>query len=313
MDAVCIQEPWTWPGSRTQTHPGYDYYTPIDSWSEGANPTDPRHLIERPRVITYVRKGASLATQQRNISRNRDMLLVVVNGYSIINIYREPNTDTVIDYITITPPRNTLIGGDFNVWHSMFEPGANTAGRGGDVAEWSITSGMDYVGTSGEATHRRGHVIDLSFSNIPFTRTSVHRNLHSGSDHETLVTVIPERGAEAHIATPYRVADAALGRFSGLVHIGATRLGDPRAITNTRGIDEYVEGLEAMLKSAISTAGKQTLPTGKTAVWWSDEIHQLHREHLRLRERGQDSRSQEQHDGSKQRSGKQRKTTGEAS
>ena len=32
IDVICIQEPSTYPGTRTQNHPGYDCYAPIESW-----------------------------------------------------------------------------------------------------------------------------------------------------------------------------------------------------------------------------------------------------------------------------------------
>ena len=32
MDIVCIQEPYTHPGTKTQNHPGFDCYAPVDSW-----------------------------------------------------------------------------------------------------------------------------------------------------------------------------------------------------------------------------------------------------------------------------------------
>ena len=32
MDVVCIQEPYTHPGTKTQNHPGFDCYAPVDSW-----------------------------------------------------------------------------------------------------------------------------------------------------------------------------------------------------------------------------------------------------------------------------------------
>ena len=62
MDVVCVQEPFSFPGTRTQNHPGYDCYAPVDSWDS----IDPEQReAERPRVMTYVRKGAGLKTQQR--------------------------------------------------------------------------------------------------------------------------------------------------------------------------------------------------------------------------------------------------------
>lgn len=54
---------------------------------------------------------------------------------------------------------------------------------------------MDYIGEAGVPMHSAGHVINLSFSNIPIARTEVMPDIYSGSDHETLVTTIPGRGS----------------------------------------------------------------------------------------------------------------------
>jgi hypothetical protein len=71
MDVVCVQEPYTAPGTRTQNHPSYDYYAPIDSWD---STEEAQREAERPRVMTYVRKGAGLRTQQRRPIQSRDLL-----------------------------------------------------------------------------------------------------------------------------------------------------------------------------------------------------------------------------------------------
>lgn len=31
-DVICVQEPWASTGTKTQTHPGYTLYAPVDSW-----------------------------------------------------------------------------------------------------------------------------------------------------------------------------------------------------------------------------------------------------------------------------------------
>jgi hypothetical protein len=166
IDVVCIQEPWTLPGSKTQNHPGCDCYAPIDSWD--SEDLDQREA-ERPRVMTYVRKGASLKTQQRRPIHSRDMLWFDVNGYSILNVYRQPLKLDVIDYVTyLSPPSKCLVGGDFNAWHDMFEPGIQAIHQGAELARWATESRMDFIGTPGAPTQRAGHVLNLTFSNVPF-------------------------------------------------------------------------------------------------------------------------------------------------
>jgi hypothetical protein len=59
IDVVCVQEPYTAPGTKTQNHPSYDCYAPIDSWD---STSEAQREAKRPRVMTYVRKGVGLKT-----------------------------------------------------------------------------------------------------------------------------------------------------------------------------------------------------------------------------------------------------------
>jgi hypothetical protein len=55
----------------------------------------------------------------------------------------------------------------------MFEPGVADTNKEGELAAWSSASGIDYIENPGEATYDAGHVLDLSFSNIPFATISI--------------------------------------------------------------------------------------------------------------------------------------------
>ncbi|KAG0157823.1 hypothetical protein PDIDSM_5333 [Penicillium digitatum] len=179
-DVVCIQEPYVSAPTKKTGHPAYDCYAPTDEW-DSSDPTS--FESERPRVLTYVRKNSGLNAQQHRSSQDRDLLWVNVNGFLILNIYRQPTTD-----------KNSLIGGDFNARNEAFEPGVANANRGGEIAQWSSDSGLDFIGEPGVPTHQAGHVLDLTFSNIPYASTVVREDLATGSDHESLVTRIPGRG-----------------------------------------------------------------------------------------------------------------------
>ncbi|RAL58076.1 hypothetical protein DID88_009926, partial [Monilinia fructigena] len=194
LDVICAQEPWTSTNSRTQNHPGYDCYSPVDSWIYDT-PKDRESA--RPRVMTYIRKGAGLRVQQRRPIHSRDLLWTDVNGIAILNAYRQPTTPEVLDYVThLTPSPKCLVGGDFNAWHDMFEPGVRSTHRGADLARWSSESNMDFIGTPGEPTHNAGHVLDLTFSNIPFASTIVRKDMHTGSDHENARYIPPQQGVQ---------------------------------------------------------------------------------------------------------------------
>jgi hypothetical protein len=108
MDIVCIQEPYTYPGTKTQNHPGFDCYAPVDLWD---SEDSIQRETKRPRVMTYVRNGAGLRIQQRRPIHSRDLLWIDVNSNAILNAYRQPPSPGVIDYVTHLAPPNCLVGG----------------------------------------------------------------------------------------------------------------------------------------------------------------------------------------------------------
>jgi hypothetical protein len=146
------------------------------------------------------------------------MLWIDVNKRAILNVYREPHTSEMIDYIAhLAPPSSCLVEGDFNAWHDMFKPGVADTNKKGELAAWSSASGMDYIGNPGEATHDAGYVLDLSFSNIPFATTSIRTNMYYASDHKVQVTVIPGRGKVLLEQVHYRIPEAERSTFLALV------------------------------------------------------------------------------------------------
>jgi hypothetical protein len=83
--------------------------------------------LVRPRVLTYIRKSLDLRIQQRHSVYLRDLLWLDVNGYLILNVYRQPGTNLVIDYVTkLVSLLRCIVRGDFNVYHDFFKPGVNT-------------------------------------------------------------------------------------------------------------------------------------------------------------------------------------------
>lgn len=98
IDVMMITEPWISQEQpkTTQTHPCYDEYGPVDSWSVEEE--------DRPRVMIYVCKGVQLHTERRRPVHKRDMVWIDVNGYSLLNYYRDRETEEVLHYITSLEP-----------------------------------------------------------------------------------------------------------------------------------------------------------------------------------------------------------------
>jgi hypothetical protein len=154
----------------------------IDNWEQD---NKEEYNVIRPRVLIYIRKGLGLCVQQRRLVLSRDMLWIDVNKRAILNVYKEPHTSEIIDYVTyLASLSSCLVKRDFNVWHDMFKPGVTDINKEGELAAWSSVSSIDYIKNPREVTYNAGYVLDLSFLNIPFVTTSIQTNIHCASDHK---------------------------------------------------------------------------------------------------------------------------------
>lgn len=127
---------------------------------------------------------------------------------------------------------------------------------------------MDYISVPGQPTHCAGHVLDLTFSNILFAHSAVDASMHSSSDHETIVTSVP-------LSTPgtphleqyyYRVPEASLAKFTGLVEIGVQNIPDPLATQDIGQLDKCVTLLTETIQHSVQTAGKLDRKEGRAAL-----------------------------------------------
>ena len=138
----------------------------------------------------------------------------------------------------------------------------------------------------GQLTHCAGHVLNLTFSNIPFAQSAVDASMHCGSDYETIVTSVP-------ISTPgtlhleqyhYRVLEASLPKFTGLVEIGVRSIPDPLATQDTAQLDECVTLLTETVQHSVQTAGKLDRKEGRAAPWWTRECKTAYQAYKRARQ-----------------------------
>ncbi|PWI65488.1 hypothetical protein PCL_07089 [Purpureocillium lilacinum] len=138
-EVILLQEPWTQVrDSRclTKTHPAYDTYSPVSTWED---------IDTRPRVMTYIRRGARLLADQQRPALSRDILWLVVNGVTLVNVYREPNLDTALEVLFAWPiPSQCIIAGDFNARHHTWQIGPSR-GYGGIIAEWAAENDLDLL------------------------------------------------------------------------------------------------------------------------------------------------------------------------
>ncbi|RFU78212.1 reverse transcriptase [Trichoderma arundinaceum] len=88
------------------------------------------------------------------------------------------------------PPQRTIIAGDFNATHWTWQPGRNPDTAGRRLAEW--VESHDLIPTLTDTpTRDSGKCIDLAFSNCA-AESRVDQSLHTGLDHYTVCTLLPD-------------------------------------------------------------------------------------------------------------------------
>jgi hypothetical protein len=163
----------------------------------------------------------------------------------------------MINYVAyLAPPSSCLVEGDFNVWHDMFEPGVADTNKGGELAAWFSASGIDYIKNPGKATHNAGHILDLSFSNIPFATTSIQTDIHYALDHKVQVTVILGKGKVPLEQVHYHIPEAELNTFLALVQASVALLPKADDLFIPKELNELAAQLATALGSAIETVRK---------------------------------------------------------
>ncbi|PWI64963.1 hypothetical protein PCL_08414 [Purpureocillium lilacinum] len=258
------EEPWTQVrGSRclTKTHPAYDTYSPVSTWED---------IDTRPRVMTYIRRGARLLADQQRPALSRDILWLVVNGVTLVNVYREPNLDTALEVLFAWPiPSQCIIAGDFNARHHTWQIGPSR-GHGGIIAEWAAENDLDLLNPINTPTNAHGNTIDLAFSNIPLAEATVEDHLATSSDHFTLSISLPAlKPATLPPGKILLASDEELKRFTELVVSGATII--PQAATTAADLDRLADAIIDLIQSAARAAGRRSQRRPRKAPWWNEE------------------------------------------
>ncbi|KAL7754822.1 hypothetical protein ACKLNR_015162 [Fusarium oxysporum f. sp. zingiberi] len=226
--------------------------------------------------MTYVRKGNRVDVQQLKPWQSRDLLAIEADGITIVNVYKPDGArpralQLLYDFI---PPPNCIIGGDFNSYYELWEPGVTTHNDGNGIANWAESNGLAFIGQIGVPTSRAGHVIDLTFSDIPFASARVTDDLLVAKDHSAILITVPRQHIPRPPRTTISVPDEKLETFAGLVGLGVTEL--PYISTNAmpEEIDQHTEHILKALVAALDTAGTKSSSKGHNAPWWTEKCQQ---------------------------------------
>ncbi|OAQ57666.1 endonuclease/reverse transcriptase [Purpureocillium lilacinum] len=220
--------------------------------------------------MTYTRRGARLLADQQRPALSRDILWLVVNGVTLVNVYREPNVDTALDVLFAWPiPSQCIIAGDFNARHHAWQIGPSR-GHGGIIAEWAAENDLDLLNPINTPTNAHGNTIDLAFSNILLAEATVEDHLATSSDHFTLSISLPAlKPATLPPGKILLASDEEVKRFTELVVSGATII--PQAATTVVDLDRLADAIIDLIQSAARAAGRRSQRRPRKAPWWNEE------------------------------------------
>jgi hypothetical protein len=288
IDVLLVQEPYVFTDlSRriTKRHPSYECFTPIDSWT-------PR----RPRVLTYVRKGAGLRTSQtRPLPEDSpalpDILFLTITSLSgssllVVNIYNAPpgsiGASEATRALTLLPTslflQPSFVAGDLNLQHQRWQPSLQRSPTvyAEPLVAWLDQAQLVLSSEPDRPTHHLGNVLDLAFTSSPLllagTSTTVAYDLDATSDHWPLITTIPWDQRYSEPSRKLRADTLDLPVFLALL---ASNLNGVEASSPTEAsLDSTASNLVSAIHSAYQGSARRTLGQHTGQPWWDDQCSQ---------------------------------------
>ena len=98
------------------------------------------------------------------------------------------------------------------------------------------------------------------------------------------MTVLSGRGEMPARQQYYRVSEANLGKFTGLVETGTSVLRNSWSISCKEEANAYAEALAGVFKAAIKGAGQKDKGKSKPALWWTQECKEAYKAYLETRQ-----------------------------
>ncbi|KAK4170698.1 hypothetical protein QBC36DRAFT_200885, partial [Triangularia setosa] len=170
-------------------------------------------------------------------------------------------------------PGPVLVGGDFNAYHPLWQPGRECpAGR--RIAGW--LGGRLTLASRPGPTNIYGNTIDLVMASDPGTQAWVDEEAYTGSDHYTITGTTPTAdkggGRAGRPYIPNEEEDRAL--FRSLVRWGIESV--PKEAATNEELDRWAQALRDVLVRAIEGAGRKRRQAGTRAPWWNEECREAH-------------------------------------
>jgi Endonuclease-reverse transcriptase len=276
IDIILIQEPYIFTDLKrkiTKFHPMYESFTPLDDWET------------RPRVMSYVRKGAGLNTAQLRPCTSRDLIFLQIQGrntlpLNIVNAYNAPigstSAGTAVDLLTELPQtlwRSAFLAGDFNLHHPNWDPDHPSPSRQAEpFVAWLDNNNFAFTSEVGKPTQNYGNTLDLAFLTGPlFAITTKSEHMDTTSDHSPLITTInwSSRGQEP--IKRLRLDTINKEQFTDLLQ---NFLVDIPALTDapsTEELDSTAVNLTKAISEAYIGSAKRSLGQNTGQPWWNTD------------------------------------------
>jgi ribonuclease HI len=283
IDIILIQEPYVFSDrSRkiTKFHSMYESFTPLDTWET------------RPRVMTYVRKGAGIRASQLRPHISRDLLFLQLQTRNlspllIINIYNAPTgSDNAGDAIKAlfqlqrNSLQSTFLAGDFNLSHPRWNPlNLRPSSQAEPFTAWLDSHSFAFTSEVGRQTHNRGNVLDLAFLTGPLAaNTTTAEHLDVTSDHSPLLTTI---NWDPRFQEPFkrlRIDTLDVDLFISLL---AHNLNTLPALTENPSpteLDAKAANLTSAIGEAYNGSARRALGQNSGQPWWNADCKAAVRE-----------------------------------
>ncbi|OAA60200.1 reverse transcriptase [Akanthomyces lecanii RCEF 1005] len=246
-NVVLLQEPHSsYNGKRDHCrapdHPGFLCFSPVSYWNSAAT---------RPRVLTYVRKHRNIHPEQLTVFQSRDLLWVVINGTTILNVYNDPQvTETITAITQWNVPMNTIVAGDMNAHHLHWRTDRPSSRCGTKLAEWAE---------------------EQAFSNIDQAAAVVEEYLTTGSLHYTVCIEVLAAEAPPRVISRYKVSlGEEMEHF--VTHVKTAFALLHPSLDSHENIEQTTSALSNIIERAIRTCGhRQNNHKAGKNPWWNEE------------------------------------------
>lgn len=228
-------------------------------------------------VATYIRNRIeNYHVVSSSTDNNIHMATVVVNGLTIVNVYKPPNESWPDPPISALP-HPSIVAGDFNSHHTSW--GYSTNDRNGDhITEWADLNRMYLVydakdiGTFRSARWQRDYTPDLSFVSINSNNEPLptSRKVLKSFPHSQHRPIILNVGVQIPIIASIEKPRWNFGKASWWKY-------SKEVDANIRWIEPIKENYGRFVKMILSTA-KKSIPRGYRKEYipgWSNDIEKL--------------------------------------